>query len=77
MGLNRQRTGGMGREVTYAQLNSPSHRCGLVGHHLSLCSGRGSRIIIWRVVHPEKALLLGFMKMLPVLTFLEPKVIAK
>jgi hypothetical protein len=31
-------------------------RCGLLGPYLSTCSGGGSEVVIWRVVHPEEAL---------------------
>jgi hypothetical protein len=30
-----------------------------VGHYFGPYSGRGFRVVIWRVVYPEEALLLG------------------
>jgi hypothetical protein len=42
-GLNRQRIGGRGQKVCIQF----SHRCGLVGHCVTLCSGRGSSIVTW------------------------------
>jgi hypothetical protein len=30
-------------------VNGSNHRCGLVDHYLSLCFGRDSRVVIWRV----------------------------
>jgi hypothetical protein len=54
----------------------------LVGYYLSPCSRRGPRVVIWRVIHPEEALLLGvvsvpFHEDVIVLSFLEYKVIVK
>jgi hypothetical protein len=55
IGSSRQKNRGQGAKI---RINSPSHRCGLVGYYLSPCSGTGSGVVSLRVDHPEVALLL-------------------
>jgi hypothetical protein len=49
IGLNRQRTGGNGSKVGIVKQSC--HRCVLVGHYLSPCSGRGSGVVLQSHCH--------------------------
>jgi hypothetical protein len=45
IGLNWQRTGSWKQKVCVVK--QFSQKCGLIGHCLSPCSGRGSGVVIW------------------------------
>jgi hypothetical protein len=58
--LSRQKSCGQGTKLL-SQFYSPSHRCVLINYYLNSCFGRGSGVVIWKVIHSEEGLLLGIV----------------
>jgi hypothetical protein len=81
IGLNKQKDEGQGTKVWIAK--QFSHRCEVVGHYLSPCSGRASEVVIWsNAGGPSKGKSAVGCSFYPLswryyLPFLKSKVIAK